>query len=38
LALLSWLREKPHPDDVTDEITASIAVIRQLVHLVGRAS
>jgi hypothetical protein len=35
LALLSWLREKPHPDDITDEITASVSVLRQLMRLMG---
>jgi hypothetical protein len=38
LALLDWLREQPAAADVTDEIDASISVIRQLAHLVGRAS
>jgi hypothetical protein len=35
VALLSWLREKPHPDLVTAEIDASISVLRQLARLMG---
>jgi hypothetical protein len=33
LALLEWLRGRPDPDDVADEVAGSISVLRQLVRL-----
>jgi hypothetical protein len=34
LALLAWMRERPDPDDVDEEIAGAIAALRQLVRLV----
>lgn len=33
LRALDWMKERPDPDDVDDEISATVAVLRQLVRL-----